>query len=263
MSDPIEAPLSQLPLGRSRGRKTGKNLVFALRRSCISKILHQNEAQLRSDPGRHRPRPASVRSGSFISTVFRGARHACPEKLLRSPRTGGPRSAYRQPWVSALGGLVADDSIVASAPFLERQDVPLVHVEETDRDHPTVVENGCRRLHGIRTLSLAEVAGSIGFAVITLGAGVGYGLVIHDGIVVDSDSGIGLVGDWPLDSFGPLCPAGHRGRARSILTRLRSHRPSLLAIDRGIDDEEDSISLSPVSPLRAERWMMLDGSVAC
>ena len=53
---------------------------------------------------------------------------------------------------------------------------------------------------------------------LTLGAGIGYGVVIHNDIVVDDDSGIGLVGHWPLDPFGPLCPAGHRGCARSVLT---------------------------------------------
>jgi predicted NBD/HSP70 family sugar kinase len=43
-------------------------------------------------------------------------------------------------------------------------------------------------------------------------------LVIGGGVVVNEDSGIGLVGHWPLDPFGPVCPSGHRGCARSVLT---------------------------------------------
>ena len=56
------------------------------------------------------------------------------------------------------------------------------------------------------------------FAVVTLGAGVGYGLVIHDEIVRNDEFGIGLIGHWPLDPFGPVCSEGHRGCAKAILT---------------------------------------------
>ena len=34
----------------------------------------------------------------------------------------------------------------------------------------------------------------------------------------NQDSGIGLVGHWPLDPLGPLCSQGHRGCAESMLT---------------------------------------------
>ncbi len=57
------------------------------------------------------------------------------------------------------------------------------------------------------------------FAVVTLGAGVGYGLVIHDEIVRSDEFGIGLIGHWPLDPFGPVCSEGHRGCAKAILDR--------------------------------------------
>ena len=82
---------------------------------------------------------------------------------------------------------------------------------------PTIVDNDlvavteCENWFG-------TASGVDRFAVVTLGAGVGYGLVVHGQIVVDEDSGIGLVGHWPLDPLGPLCPAGHRGCAHSLLT---------------------------------------------
>jgi predicted NBD/HSP70 family sugar kinase len=117
-----------------------------------------------------------------------------------------------------LGGRIADNSRVASAAFLEWEDVPLVDMIEQRVGISTVIEND------VVAFTEAEHWFGYGrgldrFAVITLGAGIGYGLVIHDGIVADDDTGIGLIGHWPLDPFGPLCPAGHRGCARSVLTQ--------------------------------------------
>jgi predicted NBD/HSP70 family sugar kinase len=54
--------------------------------------------------------------------------------------------------------------------------------------------------------------------VITIGAGVGYGIVIHDRAVVTSDTGLGLGGHFPLDPTGPLCPDGHRGCSSAMLS---------------------------------------------
>ncbi|MDN4597194.1 ROK family transcriptional regulator [Leifsonia virtsii] len=117
-----------------------------------------------------------------------------------------------------LGGRIADNSRVASAAFLEWEDVPLVDMIEQRTGISTVIEND------VVAFTEAEHWFGYGrgldrFAVITLGAGIGYGLVIHDGIVADDDTGIGLIGHWPLDPLGPLCPAGHRGCARSVLTQ--------------------------------------------
>jgi predicted NBD/HSP70 family sugar kinase len=74
--------------------------------------------------------------------------------------------------------------------------------------------------------------------VITLGAGIGYGLVAHNEIVVDDDSGIGLVGHWPIDPFGPVCPAGHRGCARSVLTTAAITGAVSAALNRTVGYEE-------------------------
>lgn len=118
-----------------------------------------------------------------------------------------------------IGGLVSDHATVTSAPFLEWTDVPLGPMLEEQIGIPTVIEND------VVAFTEAEHWFGAGrglerFAVLTLGAGIGYGLVIHDHLVIDEDSGIGLVGHWPIDPFGPVCPAGHRGCARSMLTQF-------------------------------------------
>lgn len=136
-----------------------------------------------------------------------------------------------------IGALVTDHSTVRSAPFLGWSDVPLGAMIEAATGMPTVIEND--------VVAFTESEHWFGagrgldrFAVLTLGAGIGYGLVAHDDIVLDEDSGIGLVGHWPLDPFGPLCPAGHRGCARSVLTQSAISSAVSAALDRPVGYEE-------------------------
>jgi predicted NBD/HSP70 family sugar kinase len=149
--------------------------------------------------------------------------------------------AGQVPEVTALGigigGRVTNHSDVASAPFLEWRDVPLGSMLENLTGIPTVVEND--------VVAFTEYEHWFGagrgldrFAVLTLGAGIGYGLVIHNEIVVNEDSGIGLVGHWPLDPLGPLCPSGHRGCARSLLTQLAITQAVSNTLQREVTYEE-------------------------
>jgi predicted NBD/HSP70 family sugar kinase len=151
------------------------------------------------------------------------------------------RLAHKVPTVTALGiglgGRIVNNSTVASAAFLEWDDVPLVPMIEARTGIPTVIEND--------VIAFTEAEHWFGygrgldrFAVITLGAGIGYGLVIHDGIVTDDDTGIGLIGHWPLDPFGPLCPAGHRGCARSVLTQAAITHEVGTALGREVGYDE-------------------------
>jgi predicted NBD/HSP70 family sugar kinase len=116
-----------------------------------------------------------------------------------------------------IGGLVDAEGTVRSAPFLGWTEVPLARLVFEATGIPTVVENDLAAFTGYE-LWFGAAKSMRRFAVITLGAGVGYGLVAGGEIVQDDDAGLGLVGHWPLDPFGPICPAGHRGCARSVLT---------------------------------------------
>lgn len=145
------------------------------------------------------------------------------------------------PAVTALGigvgGLASDYTTVASAPFLGWSDVRLGPMLEKRTGLPTVVEND--------VVAYTESEHWFGagrgldrFAVLTIGAGVGYGAVIHDRVVVGPDSGVGLVGHWPLDPLGPVCPAGHRGCADSLLAMPGITRSVSAALDRDLDYDE-------------------------
>jgi predicted NBD/HSP70 family sugar kinase len=135
-------------------------------------------------------------------------------ELVATLRRGSPE-------ITALGigvgGLVEEHGLVRSAPFLHWSDVQLGPMVEAATGIPAIVENDL--------VAFTEYEHWFGagrgldrFAVVTLGAGIGYGLVIHDEIVRNDEFGIGLIGHWPLDPFGPVCSEGHRGCAKAVLT---------------------------------------------
>lgn len=136
-----------------------------------------------------------------------------------------------------IGGLVADHTVVASAPFLGWSNVPFGSMLENLTGIPTVIEND--------VIAFTELQHWFGagrgldrFAVLTLGIGIGYGLVIHGDIVIDEDSGIGLIGHWPLDPFGPLCSSGHRGCAHSVLSQSAVIQSVSSVLNRSVSYEE-------------------------
>lgn len=130
-----------------------------------------------------------------------------------------------------LGGLVTDQALVVRAPFLGWSNVPLGVMLRERTGYPTVVDND------LVAFTEAEHWFGAGrglqrFAVLTIGAGVGYGVVIHDRIVLGPDSGIGLVGHWPLQSYGPVCPEGHRGCAQALLATPSITKAVSTVLDR-------------------------------
>lgn len=117
----------------------------------------------------------------------------------------------------SIGGKVSADGTVLRAPFLGWRDVPLMDLVKAELALPVAVEND------VVALTVAEQwfgagRGEPNFAVVTVGAGVGYGLVVNDMVIAPPDAGLGLVGHYPLNPSGPLCVDGHRGCASAILT---------------------------------------------
>jgi predicted NBD/HSP70 family sugar kinase len=117
----------------------------------------------------------------------------------------------------SLGGDTRDHSTVIRAPFLGWHDVALADLLERATGLPVVVDND------LVALTKAEHWFGAGrgrerFALLTIGAGVGHGLVVHDDVVVSPDAGVGLLGHVPLDPMGPRCFLGHRGCATAMLT---------------------------------------------
>ncbi|SEF01953.1 Sugar kinase of the NBD/HSP70 family, may contain an N-terminal HTH domain [Arthrobacter alpinus] len=117
----------------------------------------------------------------------------------------------------SLGGQVRPNGVVHRAPFLDWNDVPLGALLATRLELPVVVDNDVTALVAAEQWFGAgrEVAD---FAVITVGAGVGYGLAIRNHVIRTADTGLGLGGHFPLDPTGPMCMDGHRGCSTAMLS---------------------------------------------
>lgn len=117
----------------------------------------------------------------------------------------------------SLGGVVDDSGLVIRARFLGWTDVELgARLTETS-GLPVAVENDVVALvEAERWFGAGR--GRSGFSVITIGAGIGYGLVVDGASIHTREAGVGLAGHIPLDPTGPLCPDGHRGCATALIT---------------------------------------------
>ncbi len=116
----------------------------------------------------------------------------------------------------SLGGVV-QGGVVHGASFLGWGEVDLRDRLERALEVPVSIENDI--------VALAEAerwfgagTGLSGFSVITIGAGVGYGLVVDGTVVRTADAAVGTGGHLPLDPYGPVCSIGHRGCAQAMLS---------------------------------------------
>lgn len=116
-----------------------------------------------------------------------------------------------------LGGQVDDRRTVLRNPYLGWRNVPLADLIEDQIGLSATVENDVTAL-AEGSLLFGSGAGKSDFVLITIGTGVGYGLVVGGRVMSTSDTGLGLGGHIPLDSGGPFCLLGHRGCADAMLT---------------------------------------------
>ncbi|MET9992599.1 ROK family transcriptional regulator [Streptomyces mutabilis] len=150
-----------------------------------------------------------------------------------------------------VGGLVEDRSVVGESPFLGWRGVPLAALVEERTGLPVVVENDTAAFVEAETWFGAG-RGLDRFVVLTIGAGVGYGLVLGGRRVPysgDEDRDFGR--HWILDRYGPLTPDGRRGSAVSLLTIPNIRYQVRAALGRDLDYEEILASAAAGEPVPA------------
>jgi len=136
----------------------------------------------------------------------------------------------------SLGGAVREGR-VEFAPFLGWTDVPFATLVEAELGVPASLEND------LVALAEAELWFGLGrdipgFVVITIGAGVGYALVVNGQVVHSREAGVGLGGHIPLSTTGPVCHLGHRGCAEAMLTSGSIASQVSAALQRSVDYTE-------------------------
>jgi predicted NBD/HSP70 family sugar kinase len=124
----------------------------------------------------------------------------------------------------ALGGIVTDRSIVREGTFLGWRDVDLAGPIRERSGLPVTVTNDVTALAREQLWFGAGRSHST-FGVITVGAGLGFG-VVREGVVVEEliDNGH-LLAHAPIDSRGPRCEIGHAGCAMAFLNRADTASP--------------------------------------
>lgn len=153
-----------------------------------------------------------------IATAVTELREAHPEKRVFGVGIG------------MAGGIDRPTGTCRFSPFLLWRDVPIRALLEEALDLPVVVEND------VNTLTFAEGTFGAGssahsFVVITLGRGVGFGMMLN-GSLYRGDRGLGgELGHVTVDAKGPRCECGKRGCLEAVV--------GLPAVLRRIKDAAD------------------------
>jgi predicted NBD/HSP70 family sugar kinase len=161
---------------------------------------------LRSDIVARLDRPLTAHDPEEVTGVLAGM---ADELTARFPTLAGIGIG--------VGGFVQDRAVVGESPFLQWQDVPLAEMVRVGTGLPVVVENDVAALVEAETWFGAG-RGLDRFVVLTIGAGLGYGLVLGGKRVPAAEQDRGFGRHWIIDPHGPLTPEGERGSAVSLLT---------------------------------------------
>ncbi|MER6273876.1 ROK family transcriptional regulator [Streptomyces sp900105755] len=117
--------------------------------------------------------------------------------------------------IAVSGDVDRAEGVARYSPFLDWRGVPLAELASLTTGLPVVVEND------VRALTVAEQwfgagVGLSDFAVVTVGAGIGCGLVVHGRLVAGAHGVAGEIGHVAVDPAGPLCHCGNRGCVEAI-----------------------------------------------
>lgn len=145
----------------------------------------------------------------------------------------------------SVGGSVIN-GVIERAPFLEWTNVPLSQMLQEALGIPASLENDLVALaEAERWFGLGKDLP--GFAIITIGAGIGYALVIHGKVVRPHDSGLGVAAHIPLSTEGPRCDEGHTGCAQAMLTDEHIAAAVSAALGRCVDSNQ-ALHLAECNP---------------
>ncbi|MFF3332395.1 ROK family protein [Streptomyces sp. NPDC002888] len=207
----VEVPEGGTPAEARQGRPSQPLDVVAESRSFIGfkiteDMVYGVVTTLRSDIVARHDRPLATHDPDEVVEVL----GEMAEELARAhPRLAGIGIG--------VGGLVEDRAVVAESPFLQWRDMPLAALVEERTGLPVVVENDVAAFVEAETWFGAG-RGLDRFVVLTIGAGIGYGLVLGGKRVPCAEEDRGFGRHWILDPGGPLTPDGERGSAVSLLT---------------------------------------------
>jgi predicted NBD/HSP70 family sugar kinase len=138
---------------------------------------------------------------------------AIVRELLDGPQDY--RSRTRRLGLAVSGDVDRDTGRVRYSPFLRWRDVPLAKLAAAATGLVVTVENDVKALTTAEHW-FGEGAGADSFALVTVGSGIGCGLVVNGRPVSGSHGVAGEIGHLSVDAAGPACHCGGRGCVEAI-----------------------------------------------
>jgi predicted NBD/HSP70 family sugar kinase len=188
-------------------------------------------APLAMDVGRHRFLGMKLTGDELfgVSTDAGGAVQQAAHRDLLSTDTAivakqivevvnelDPEGVAQALGIGLAGRMLHFDDTVRDNGYLGWDDVPLAHLISDATGVPTVLSGDARALTaGVQWSGPGR--GYDDFAVVTIGVGIGVGLVLGGQVRAGGHGTAGHVGHTPVTDSGPLCELGHRGCAASLL----------------------------------------------
>ena len=112
--------------------------------------------------------------------------------------------------LGVAGAVDPGRGILRYNPFFAWRDLPLADLLEERLGVPVAIDND------VNTLTISELwfgrgKGTSNFLVVTVGRGIGLGIVLNGQVYLAAQGGAGEFGHTVIDPEGPLCECGKRG----------------------------------------------------
>jgi len=160
-----------------------------------------------------------------------------------------------------LAGVVDSASgMLRQSPFFGWKDTPLRDLLQTRLRVPIYIDND------VNTLTLGEKWLGAGipvdnFVVITIGRGIGMGMVINGQIVRGKSGGAGEFGHIVVDPDGPLCDCGKRGCLESFLSDQALLATAHKEVGEDVRDIDDLVSRASDGNINAQNVLTRAGEL--
>lgn len=134
--------------------------------------------------------------------------------------------------IGLAGVIYPSQGLVHYSPFFGWRDVPLGDLIRAQLDLPVYIEND------VNTFTLTEQLFGSGrhaanFVVVTIGRGIGMGMVFHHQLYQGAAGGVGELGHITIDPEGPVCDCGKRGCLEALASDVAVIRYVKAAAARG------------------------------
>jgi predicted NBD/HSP70 family sugar kinase len=160
---------------------------------------------------------------------------------------GGYRARTRRIGLAVSGDVDRTTGMVRYSPFLQWHDVALGKLVAERTGLTVTVENDVKALTTAEHW-FGEGAGAESFTLVTVGAGIGCGLVVNGRLVAGAHGVAGEIGHIGVDATGPVCHCGGRGCIEAIagtpaiVAAARSHSfENAVALARGGDERVNAV----------------------